>query len=43
MGELSKLTNIGKELEKQLNEIGIKTFDELRMNLPAAERRGSGP
>ncbi|GHT67073.1 competence protein TfoX [Spirochaetia bacterium] len=30
MGELSKLINIGKELEKQLNEIGVKTFDELK-------------
>jgi DNA transformation protein len=30
MGELSKLINIGKEVEKQLNEVGIKTFDELK-------------
>jgi DNA transformation protein len=30
MGELSNLINIGKELEKQLNGIGIKTFDELK-------------
>ncbi|MDR0411661.1 MAG: TfoX/Sxy family protein [Treponema sp.] len=29
MGELSKIINIGKELEKQLNEVGIETFDEL--------------
>ncbi|GHT40554.1 competence protein TfoX [Planctomycetales bacterium] len=30
MGELSNLINIGKALEKQLNEIGVKTFDELK-------------
>ncbi|GHU90845.1 competence protein TfoX [Spirochaetia bacterium] len=30
MGELSNLINIGKKLEKQLNEIGVKTFDELK-------------
>jgi DNA transformation protein len=30
MSELSKLINIGKEVEKQLNEVGIKTFDELK-------------
>ena len=30
MGELSKIINIGKELEKQLNEIGIHTLDELQ-------------
>ena len=29
MGELSKLPNIGKELERQLNEVGIMTADEL--------------
>ena len=29
MSELSKLPNIGKELEKQLNEVGINTYDEL--------------
>ena len=29
MGELSKLPNIGKLLEDQLNEVGIKTADEL--------------
>jgi len=29
MGELQKLNNIGKELEKQLNEIGIYTYEEL--------------
>jgi len=29
MGELQKLNNIGKELEKQLNEIGIYTYDDL--------------
>jgi DNA transformation protein len=32
MDELSQLINIGKEVEKQLNEVGIKTFDELRTN-----------
>lgn len=30
MGELSKLPNIGKELERQLNEVGIMTADELK-------------
>jgi DNA transformation protein len=30
MGELSRLINIGKEVEKHLNEAGIKTFDELK-------------
>ena len=30
MGELSKLPNIGKEVEKQLNVIGIFTYDELK-------------
>jgi len=29
MGELSKLPNIGKVVEKQLNEVGINTVDEL--------------
>ena len=29
MGELSKRPNIGKVLEKQLNDIGINTLDEL--------------
>ena len=29
VGELSKLPNIGKVLESQLNEIGIKTVAEL--------------
>jgi len=29
MGELSKLPNIGKVLEKQLNEIGVETIEEL--------------
>ena len=29
MGELQKLCNIGKELEKQLNEVGIYTRDAL--------------
>ena len=30
MNRLSKLPNIGKVLEKQLNDIGINTFDELK-------------
>lgn len=30
MGELSKLPNIGKEIERQLNIIGIFTYDELK-------------
>jgi DNA transformation protein len=29
MGELSKRPNIGKVLEKQLNDVGINTLDEL--------------
>ena len=31
MGELSKLPNIGKDTEKQLNEVGIYTYDELEV------------
>jgi len=30
MGELLKLPNIGKEVERQLNIIGIFTYDELK-------------
>jgi DNA transformation protein len=30
MGELSKLPNIGAELEKQLNAVGINTAEELK-------------
>ncbi|MBU3103307.1 TfoX/Sxy family protein [Clostridium gasigenes] len=30
MGELSKLLNIGKEVERQLNKVGIFTYDELK-------------
>jgi len=30
MGELSKLPNIGKEVEGQLNKVGIFTYDELK-------------
>ena len=30
MGELSKLINIGEEIERQLEEVGIKTYDELK-------------
>lgn len=30
MGELSKLPNIGKEVEKQLNQVGIFTYEELK-------------
>lgn len=30
MGELSKLLNIGKVLENQLNEVGINSIENLR-------------
>lgn len=30
MGELEKLPNIGKEIEKQLNMVGINSYDELK-------------
>lgn len=30
MGQLSKLPNIGKEVEKQLNEVGITTYEDLK-------------
>lgn len=30
MGELSKLPNVGEILEKQLNEVGINSIEELR-------------
>jgi DNA transformation protein len=30
MGELSNLPNIGKQVEMQLNEVGIFTYDELK-------------
>lgn len=30
MGELTKLPNIGTELKKQLNDVGIATEEELR-------------
>lgn len=30
MGELSKMPNIGSELERQLNTVGITTFNELQ-------------
>lgn len=30
MGELSKLPNIGKEVERQLNEVGIFNLEELK-------------
>lgn len=36
MGELSKLPNIGKVVEKQLNDVGINTVDEL-INLGSKE------
>jgi DNA transformation protein len=29
LGELIKLPNIGKEVERQLNEVGITTFEQL--------------
>lgn len=31
MGELSKLPNIGKELERQLTEVGITTQEQLKL------------
>ncbi len=30
MGELSKLPNIGKVVERQLNDVGINTFEDLK-------------
>lgn len=30
MGELSKLPNIGKEIERQLNQVGIETQEQLK-------------
>ena len=30
MGELSKLPNIGKTVEEQLNQVGINAVDELK-------------
>ncbi len=30
MGELSKLPNIGSVVEKQLSEVGINTFEDLK-------------
>lgn len=30
MNKLSDLPNIGIELEKQLNQVGIKTFEQLK-------------
>lgn len=30
MGELSKLPNIGNKVEAQLNEVGIKTVEQLK-------------
>lgn len=30
MGELSKLPNIGEIVEKQLNQVGIETFEQLK-------------
>ena len=36
MGELSKLPNIGKVVEKQLNDVGINTVEEL-INLGSKE------
>ena len=30
MGELSELPNIGKEVERQLNKVGIFTYNELK-------------
>ncbi len=30
MGELTKLPNIGEEIEKQLNMVGISSYEELK-------------
>lgn len=30
MGQLSELLNIGKDTERQLNEVGIRSFEELK-------------
>lgn len=30
MGKLSKLPNIGNEIERQLNQVGVTTYDELK-------------
>lgn len=30
MGELSKLPNIGEFVEKQLNDVGINTYEQLK-------------
>lgn len=30
MGELSKLLNIGKKVEEQLNQVGIETAEQLK-------------
>lgn len=30
MGKLSELPNIGKEVERQLNEVGIETYEDLK-------------
>ena len=30
MGELSKLPNIGKTVEQQLNQVGIETLEQLK-------------
>lgn len=30
MGELSKLPNIGKSVEEQLNQVGIMDFEQLK-------------
>lgn len=32
MGELSKLPNIGPNVEKQLNDVGIETIEQLKEN-----------
>ena len=36
MSDLQKLPNIGKELDRQLNKVGINTYDEL-VNLGSYE------
>ena len=40
MGELSKLPNIGKAIEKQLEEAGISTYEELKNIGSMAENTG---
>ena len=43
MGELSKLPNIGKIVEEQLNQVGITTTAELKEIGAKADSSGGGP